>query len=61
MLSIAEAARQLGLKEGTVRLWISRHKIAHVKLGRAVRVPQEEVERLIKENTIPSRGTHGRA
>lgn len=55
MLSIAEAARRLGLKEGTVRLWISRRKIAHVKLGRAVRVPQEEIERLIRENTIPAR------
>ncbi len=55
MLTVAEVAKHLGLKEGTVRLWISRRKIAHVKLGRAVRVPQEEIERLIRENTVPAR------
>ena len=56
MLTVAEVARRLGLREGTVRLWISRGKLAHVRLGRrAVRIPVEEVERLIRENTIPSR------
>lgn len=52
MLSVAEVAKRLGLKEGTIRLWIARRKIAHVKLGRAVRIPPEEVERIIAENTI---------
>lgn len=61
MLTVAEVAKHLGLKEATVRLWISQRKIAHIKLGRAVRVPQQEVERIVKENTIPSRGTLGRA
>ncbi len=61
MLTVAQVAEHLGLKEATIRVWISQRKIAHVKLGRAVRILPEEVERLIKENTIPSRGTHGRA
>lgn len=58
MLRVAEVARRLGLKEGTVRLWLSRRKLAYVKLGRAVRIPEAEVERLIKENLIPAREHH---
>lgn len=54
MLTVAETARRLGLKEGTVRMWISRRRLAHLKIGRAVRVPEEEVERIIRENTIPA-------
>jgi excisionase family DNA binding protein len=44
----------LGLKEPTVRAWIYQGKIGHVKLGRSVRVTEAEVERLIRENTIPA-------
>ncbi len=54
MLTVAETARRLGLKEGTVRMWISRRRLAHLKIGRAVRVPEEEVERIIRENTSPA-------
>ena len=61
MLSVAEVARRLGLKEGTVRLWLSQRKLAHVKLGRAVRIPPEEVERIIRENTVPARERQNRS
>lgn len=55
MLRVAQAAERLGLKEATIRAWLSRRKLAHVKLGRAVRIPEAEVERLIRENLIPAR------
>lgn len=55
MLTVTQVADRLGLKPATIRLWISKRKLAHVKLSRAVRVPEAEVERLIRENTIPAR------
>jgi len=55
MLTVAEAAKQLGLRESTIRAWISQRRLGYVRLGRAVRIPLEEVERLIAEGTIPAR------
>lgn len=54
MLTVAAAAVALGLKEPTIRLWIAQRKLAHVKLGRAVHVPETEISRLILANTIPA-------
>jgi len=42
----ATAAR-VGVKESTVRAWLAAGKLGYVKLGRAVRVPEAEIERLI--------------
>ena len=36
-------------------MWLSQRKLAYVKLGRAIRIPLEEVERLIRENLVPAR------
>jgi len=55
LLTVAQAADRLGVKVPTIRLWLAQRKLAYVKLSRAVRVPEAEVERLIKENTIPAR------
>jgi excisionase family DNA binding protein len=54
MLTVAEASRRLGLKEGTIRLWIYQRKLGHVKLGRCVRVPESEIDRLVRENLMPA-------
>ena len=59
LLTCAEAANALGLKEATVRVWIARRRLASVKLGRAVRVPAQAVENLIAQNTIPARIERG--
>jgi excisionase family DNA binding protein len=50
VLTVSAVAKRLGLKEPTIRLWISQGRIAHLKLGRAIRVPAEEVERIIRES-----------
>lgn len=55
MLTVAETAKRLGMKEQTIRLWIFLRRIEHVKLGRSVRIPEVEIERLIAEGTIPRR------
>jgi excisionase family DNA binding protein len=56
MLTVGQAADELGLKECTVRAWLLRRKIACVKLSaRCVRIPREEVERLIASSYVPAR------
>jgi excisionase family DNA binding protein len=57
MLSVPEAAQALGLRESTIRAWLLRRKISFVKLSsRCVRISRAEVDRLIRENTVPARG-----
>ena len=56
MLTVAQVAQHLGLKESTIRKWVMCRRIRYVKLGRCVRIPHAEVDRLIRENTIPARG-----
>lgn len=55
LLTCAEAGELMGLKEATVRVWVSRRKLPHVKLGRAVRLPSEAIAEMIAANTIPAK------
>jgi excisionase family DNA binding protein len=55
LVSIGETARRLGLKPVTVRLWAAQRKLARVKLGTRVLIPESEIERLIEANLTPAR------
>lgn len=55
LLTCAAAAQELGLKEATIRAWITSRRLPCVKLGRAVRVPAEAIEEFIRKNTVPAR------
>lgn len=55
LLRVHEVAQRLGIKEGTVRLWLSLRKLPRVQCGRSVRVPADAVEEFIARNTIPAR------
>jgi excisionase family DNA binding protein len=55
MLTVSEVGQRLGLKPATVRLWIAKRKLGYVKLGRSVRIPELEVDRIIRANTVPAR------
>lgn len=56
LLHIPEAARRLGMKPSTIRAWVLKRRIAYCKPGgRAVRIPAEEVERLIVDGYVPAR------
>ena len=55
MLTVAQAAQRLGIKEGTLRLWLVQRRLAYCRLGRAIRLEENEVSRLIREGTIPAR------
>jgi excisionase family DNA binding protein len=60
MLTVRQTAERLGLRESTIRAWLSARRISFVRLGRAVRIPESEVSRLIETNTVPRRESrHG--
>jgi putative resolvase len=49
MFRIGLAAKKLGLHVQTLRRWLHAGKIAGVQMGREVRIPRSEVERLLGE------------
>jgi excisionase family DNA binding protein len=55
LLRVSEVAQRLGIKESTVRLWLSLRKLPRVQCGRAVRVPAVAVDEFIARNTVPAR------
>ena len=57
LLTLPEAAQQLGLKVPTLRFWVWRRKIEIVRLGRAVRISEDVVKRIIERGTVPERRT----
>jgi excisionase family DNA binding protein len=59
LLTVQEAARYLGLTVSCLRAWILKRRIASVRLGRAVRIPYSEIERLIEEGYVPARPERG--
>ena len=52
--TVAEAARELGLSVHTIRAWVSARRLAHIRLGRAIRIPAAEIRRVIERNTVPA-------
>lgn len=50
LLSVPEAARQLGKHKMTLYRWIDASRIAYIKLGGILFIPRSEVRRLRKEN-----------
>ncbi len=56
LLTVAATAEALALKEPTIRMWIAKRRIGYVRVGRrAIRVPREEVERLLREGAVPAK------
>lgn len=49
LLSPKEFADRLSISRWTVYAWIQEGRIKSVKLGRLVRIPESEVERLVQE------------
>jgi excisionase family DNA binding protein len=52
--TVSEAATELGLSVHTIRTWVAARRIAHIRLGRVIRIPASEISRLIEENTVPA-------
>jgi excisionase family DNA binding protein len=52
--TIAQAATELGLSVHTVRAWVASRRLAHIRFGRAIRIPAAEIRRMIDKNTVPA-------
>jgi excisionase family DNA binding protein len=48
LLTVSEAACRLALKEATIRKMILQKKISYVKFQRAVRIPEDVVEKIVE-------------
>jgi len=54
LVTIREASQQLGVSIAAVRDWrLRRRHLDFVKVGRAVRVLQSSIDRMIERQTIP--------
>lgn len=54
LVSIKTAAEELGLAAVTLRTWIAQRKVGSVKLGRSIRIPSSELDRLVERGSIPA-------
>ena len=54
LLTVGEVAARTGWKPSTVRKKILRRELGYVKLGRSVRIPESELERLIINGFRPA-------
>lgn len=56
VVRLSKAAERLGVKTSTLRDWFLKRKhLDFVKIGRAVCVTEDSIERFIVANTIPAR------
>lgn len=54
LLTIQETANALRLKPSCIRRWIRESKVTSVHVGRLVRIPASEVDRIIRAGTSPA-------
>ena len=55
LLRIPEAAELLTLRPVTIRAWLVRRKLSFVRVGRSIRIPRSEVERVLTEGLVARR------
>jgi excisionase family DNA binding protein len=55
LLKVSEVAQRLGLQVCTIRRWLLLRRIESIHVGRAVRIRESEVRRLILQGTTPAR------
>ena len=54
-LTVAEAARSTGFSENYIRLLIGRRELPHVRVGRAVRLMVDDLERFLEQHREAAR------
>lgn len=55
LLTVNEMALEANLSQATIRAWLLQRKIASVRLGRAVRIPRTELDRLLSQGAVPAK------
>ena len=53
LVTVNRTAEELTLKPSTIRVWIKQRRLGHVRLGRAIRIPATEIQRVIDEGYVP--------
>jgi excisionase family DNA binding protein len=54
-LTVRQFAGDLNLSEPTVRTWLAQRRISCIRLGRAIRIPSSERDRLLSQGMVPAR------
>jgi excisionase family DNA binding protein len=49
LLSVKEAARQLGISKYTVEAWLSKKKLKRTKVGRRTMIRESELEKVLED------------
>jgi excisionase family DNA binding protein len=52
-LSLTEMAEHLGLSRRTLERYVKQHLVEVIRLGRTIRVPMYEVERIATDSMMP--------
>ena len=55
LMSIPEFAQCLGVSNSCIRRWVLERRVGFVKIGRLVRIPATEYERIVAEGTRVAR------
>jgi excisionase family DNA binding protein len=55
LLTVQEAAEALRLQPATIRAMLLRRRINSIRVGRAVRIAEAEVERVLREGLRPAK------
>ena len=59
LLKPDEAAMRLGMKVGTIYAWVAARRIAFVKIRRALRIPESEIDRIVASGFVPAKQSPG--
>ena len=51
--TVGQAATELNLSQATIRAWIAQRRLGHLRLGRAIRIPVDEIQRLLETGYVP--------
>ncbi len=54
LLTISEASALLRLKPSTLRAWILKRRIPHVKLGSRVFIRRSDIDALVSQSVVPA-------
>lgn len=55
LLTVAEAAKLLALSRSTLYSLMEQSDLAYARIGRARRIPADEIEHLVRESLVGSR------
>lgn len=55
LYSVPEFGAALGITTSGIRRWVLERKVSYIKIGRLIRIPATEVDRLIAEGFRPAK------